>query len=26
MWRHPADIRYQYTDLDYWNAEARLLE
>jgi FMN-dependent oxidoreductase (nitrilotriacetate monooxygenase family) len=26
MWRHPADMRYRYTDLDYWNAEARLLE
>ncbi len=26
MWRHPADSRYRYTDLDYWNEEARLLE
>jgi FMN-dependent oxidoreductase (nitrilotriacetate monooxygenase family) len=26
MWRHPADTRYRYTDLDYWNEEARLLE
>jgi FMN-dependent oxidoreductase (nitrilotriacetate monooxygenase family) len=26
MWRHPADMRYRYTDLDFWNAEARLLE
>jgi long-chain alkane monooxygenase len=26
MWRHPADARYRYTDLDYWNEEARLLE
>ena len=26
MWRHPADTRYRYTDLEYWNAEARLLE
>ena len=26
MWRHPADSRHRYTDLDYWNAEARLLE
>jgi long-chain alkane monooxygenase len=26
MWRHPADERHRYTDLDYWNAEARLLE
>jgi hypothetical protein len=22
MWRHPADTRYRYTDLEYWNAEA----
>ncbi len=26
MWRHPADERYRYTDLEYWNEEARLLE
>lgn len=26
MWRHPADTRYRYTDLEYWNEEARLLE
>jgi long-chain alkane monooxygenase len=26
MWRHPADSRYRYTDLEYWNEEARLLE
>ncbi len=26
MWRHPADERYRYTDLEYWNTEARLLE
>jgi long-chain alkane monooxygenase len=26
MWRHPADTRERYTDLDYWNTEARLLE
>jgi hypothetical protein len=26
MWRHPADMRYRCTDLEYWNAEARLLE
>jgi long-chain alkane monooxygenase len=26
MWRHPEDSRSRYTDLDYWNEEARLLE
>jgi FMN-dependent oxidoreductase (nitrilotriacetate monooxygenase family) len=26
MWRHPVDSRYRYTDLEYWNEEARLLE
>jgi long-chain alkane monooxygenase len=26
MWRHPADSRYRYTDLDYWNEEAAILE
>jgi long-chain alkane monooxygenase len=26
MWRHPADTRDRYTDLEYWNEEARLLE
>ena len=26
LWRHPADSRYRYTDLAYWNEEARLLE
>jgi long-chain alkane monooxygenase len=26
MWRHPRDSRYRYTDLEYWNEEARILE
>lgn len=26
MWRHPADTRHRYTDLEFWNTEARLLE
>lgn len=26
MWRHPRDDRYRYTDLEYWNEEAAILE
>jgi long-chain alkane monooxygenase len=26
MWRHPADSRYRYTDLEYWNEEVTILE
>ena len=26
LWKHPANKRHLYTDLDYWTAEAQLLE
>ncbi len=26
LWKHPANTRSQYTDLDYWTEEAQLLE